>query len=120
MQNLYGLVLREKGSNAEEMSRATHAILKPYSDLPLESRHDNCPEGKSSSCSYNRDIVTKETTHRTIKNPIPAAVVKVIQPMFKKLCDSKFLAGCEGALALPRKSSIHRPMKPILQLSSVQ
>ena len=89
------------------MSRATHAILKHYSDLPLESRHDNCPEGKSSWCSYNRDMATKETTHRPIKNPIPAAVVKVIQPIFEKLGDSNFLAGCEGALTQNANKSLH-------------
>ena len=107
IQNFYGLVLRDKNSNAEEMSRATHAILKHYSDLPLESRHGDCPTGQSSWCSYNRDIATKETSHRPIKNPLPVAVVKAIQPIFEKLGDPTFLAGCEGALTQNVNESLH-------------
>jgi len=73
------------------MSKATHAILKHYSSTPENPRHEDCPTGRNSWCSFNRDVATGEKTHVPIKNPLPESVVKLMQPIFDQLGSEEFL-----------------------------
>lgn len=98
MQNFYGKAIRDNKGNATAMSKATHAILKHYSSTPENPRHEDCPSGNESWCSYNRDLATGQTTHCPIQDPLPQAVVNVIQPTFDRLGGKHFLAGCEKCL----------------------
>ena len=77
------------------MSRATHAILKHYSGTLENPNHEDCPAGKNSWCSYNRDVASGTNYHQPIKNPLPPAVVAEIQPLFDRLGSKEFLASCE-------------------------
>ena len=98
MQNFYGKAIRDNKGNATAISKATHAILKHYSSTPENPRHEDCPSGNESWCSYNRDLATGQTTHCPIQDPLPQAVVNVIQPTFDRLGGKHFLAGCEKCL----------------------
>ena len=89
------------------MSKATHAILKHYASTPEKPRHEDCPMGKDSWCSYNRDRATGQTTHVPIKDPLPEAVVKVIQPTFDRLGSEEFLVGRERCLDQNNNESLH-------------
>ena len=40
------------------MSKATHAVLKYYSNPPENPKHEDCSEGETSWCSYSRDKAT--------------------------------------------------------------
>ena len=92
MQSFYGLLLWKNKGNAENMSRATHAILKHYSSTAEHPKHDDCPEGVKFSCSYQRHIALGTNNHKCIQNPHPPAVVECIQPVFDQL--GKLLMNC--------------------------
>lgn len=107
MQNFYGRAIRDNKNDAKAMSRATHAILKHYSSTPEKPQHDDCPVGDSSWCSFQRDIVNGTELHKPIKDPLPDAVVEVVQPMFDQLGDESFLVGCEKCYTQNRIESLH-------------
>ena len=107
IQSFYGQAIRENKGDAKAMSRATHAILKHYSSTPEKPQHEDCPVGKDSWCSYNRDVVTGEKTHVPIKNPLPESVVNLMQPTFDRLGSEEFLSGCERCLDQNNNESLH-------------
>ena len=94
-QNFYGAAICSKKGNSKAMLKATQAILKHYSRSPKNPKHENCPEGGTYWCSYNRDRATGQNTHEPIKNPFPQAVVEKIQSLFNELGNVNFLATCE-------------------------
>lgn len=75
------------------MAKGTQAILKHYSSTLENPRHDSCPKGSLSLCSFRRDVANGTNVHQPIKNPFPDAVVEVIKPL--RLGDEAFLVGCE-------------------------
>ena len=94
-QNFYGAAIHSNKGNSKAMSKATQAILKHYSSSPENSKHEDCPEGETSCCSYNHDGATGQNAHKPIKNPLSQAVLEKIQPLFHKLGNEDFLAACE-------------------------
>ena len=95
MQGFYGTALRTNKGNIKAMAKGTKAILKHYSDIPIKARHADCPQGKNSWCSYQKDKACKTKNHVPIKNPFTPAIVEVIQPLFDRLGSEEFLVGCE-------------------------
>ena len=89
------------------MSKATHAILKHYSSTPEEPKHDDCPTGPNSWCSYQRNQANGTNLHKPIKNPLPDAVVEVMQPLFDRLGNDTFLVGCESCYTQNRNECLH-------------
>ena len=74
-------------------------------------------------CSYNRDLATGGSTHEPIKDPLPQAIVDVVQPTFDRLGDEQFLAGCENCLDQNNNESLHHViwgMSPKEQFTSQQ
>ena len=60
--------------NAKEMIRATQAILHHYSSTEKRPKHDFCPTGSDSWCSYQRDLANGTNIHKVIKNPFSPAL----------------------------------------------
>ena len=71
-------VMHDNKGDAKAMSKATHAILKHFASVPEQPHHKDCPMGKDSWCSHNRDKATGHTTHVPMKDPLPEAVVKAM------------------------------------------
>ena len=107
MQSFYGLAIRENKGDSKAMSQATKAILHHYASTGEKPQHQFCPVGDKSWCSYQRDAATGEKTHQPIKDPLPPAVVKTIKPVFDRLGDKKFLAGCERCATQNANESLH-------------
>ena len=107
IQNFYGKSLRDNRGNTEAMSKATWAILDHYSSTTDKPMHENCPTGKDSWCSYNRDKTTGMTTHKPIKNPLREAVRKAIVPLFTRLAAVTFLEGCKDCVTQNSNESLH-------------
>lgn len=123
MQSFYGLAIRKNKGDAAAMSKAAHAILKHYSSSLDNPCHEDCPQGRESWCSYNRDLATGQSTHRPIKDPLPPAIVKVVQPVFDRLGAETFLAGSEKCLDQNNNESLHHViwgMAPKEQFTSQQ
>ena len=95
IQSFYGQCIRRNKGDAEKMSKQVWAILNHYSSTPENPNHVDCPMGRDSWCSYNRDLATGEFTHRPIKNPLRPAVREVMVPIFKKLSKQSFLESCK-------------------------
>lgn len=93
--------------DAQAMSRATKAILKHYSSTVENPQHDDCPPGKDSWCSFQRDIVTGGNTWIPVKNPIPPAIQKVLQPTFDFLSSVELLQGCVNCYSQNQNESLH-------------
>ena len=89
------------------MSKATHAILKHYSSTPEQPKHDDCPAGPTSWCSYQRDQANGTNLHKPIKDAFPDAVVEVMQPLFDRLGNEAFLVGCESCQTQNRNECLH-------------
>ena len=96
IQSFYGKTIRDYKGDSSGMSRATHAILKDYSSTVENPNHEDCPPGRNSWCSYNRDVASGTNYHQAIKNPIPPAVVAEIEQPFHRLGSKEFLASCEN------------------------
>lgn len=107
MQSFYGLAIRQNKGDAKAMAKATMAILYHYASTPENPQHDDCPTGSASWCSFQRDIANGTNNHKPIKDPLPPAVVKVIKPLFDRLGDEKFLAGCENCSTQNANESLH-------------
>lgn len=123
LQNFYGKAIRDNKGNAAAMWKATHANLKHYSSTLENPQHEHFPAGKDSWCSYNRDVATGETMHCPIQDPFPQAVVKAIQPMFDRIGDKHFIAGCEKCLDQNNNKCLHHViwgMAPKEQFTSQQ
>ena len=90
------------------MSKATMAILDNYSSTPEEPRHENCPKGDNSWCSYQRAVAKKDVNlHVPIKNPICPAIYERIKPAFERLSSVPFLEGCVNAYTQNANESLH-------------
>lgn len=123
LQNFYGQAIKDNKGDPKKMARSTSAILKHYSSNLEEPKHDDCPAGPSSWCSFQRDIANGSNLHKPIKDPLPNAVVEVMQPLFDTLGDETFLAGCEACYAQNRKKCLHHMIwglgiQGIVQLTS--
>ena len=90
IQSFYGLCIRKNKGNAKEMAKATQAILHHYSSSETNLKHDFCPTGSDSWCSYQRDLANGTNLHKPIKNPFSPAIVSVIKPLFDRLGDAIF------------------------------
>ena len=86
------------------MSAATLAILSHYTESPS---HEDCPQGKDSWCSFNRDKATGQNTYRPIKDPLPNAVVEVIKPLFERLGSPIFLSAVANCRTQNVNESFH-------------
>ena len=60
IQSFYGKCIRENKGNVDKMSKEIKAIFYHYSSTADFPRHDHCPDGDSSWCSYKRDIVKNQ------------------------------------------------------------
>ncbi|KAK3703836.1 hypothetical protein QZH41_012449, partial [Actinostola sp. cb2023] len=106
-QNFYGRAIRYNKHDAKAMSKATMAILKHYSSSLDNLQHDDCPEGSSSWCSFQRDLANGTNLHKPIKDPLSKAVVEVMQPLFDRLGDESFLVGCENCYTQNANEYLH-------------
>ena len=112
----YDQARKENRGDAKVISRATHTTLKHYSSTPDKPLHGDCPTGRNSWCSYNRNIATWEKTHVPIKNPLLVSVVRLMQPTFNHLGSEEFLVGCERCLDQNKNECLHhviRIMAPV-------
>ena len=106
-QNIYGHVIRNNKGNSTAMEKGVRASLKHYCSTVEKPQHEDCPEGYTSWCSYQRDKATGKQTHRLVKNPIPVCIQTLIEPLFNKLSDKTFLEGCKNLLSSNSNEMYH-------------
>jgi hypothetical protein len=107
IQSFYGLSIRQNKGDSKAMAKATKAIMYHYASSEEKPQHDYCPIGKDSWCTYQRDTANNTKLHVPIKSPFPPAIVDVIKPVFDRLGDANFLAGCEKCATQNANESLH-------------
>lgn len=80
-----------------ETPRQHKYILKHYSSTLEKPRHEDCPVGKNSWCSYQLDVANKQNTHKPV-NPF-LSIYNVLGQITNCLLENERLAG-ENALLL--------------------
>ena len=107
MGAFFGKAIRDNKENPERMRRDILSILDHYSSTPENPRHDNCPTGPDSHCSYNRDIATGRSEHVPVKDPIGEALREVLLPIFERLTDPGLLDACKMGYTQNPNESFH-------------
>ena len=107
IQSFYGKTIRDFKGDSEGMSKATHAIIKHYSNTPEKPGHEDYPQDRNPWCSYHRDIAARTNYHQPIKNPLPLAVVAEIQ-LFDRLGSKEFLVSCEKGSTQKKNEAYHQ------------
>ena len=107
IQSLYGYTIQTNKGDPEKMSKGTQVILKHYSSTSRKPQHGFCPKGKESWCKYQVDKAQGTKTYCPVKNPIAPAIQKVIEPIFKKLGDKKFLDSVKKLMSSNANESYH-------------
>ena len=95
IQKLHGLALRKNKGNVKKMKEGVMTILDHYSENPT---HENCPKGSDSWCSFNRDKITGQFTHKPMKTLLAPGIVDTIKPLFERLkgLGMRFLSICKS------------------------
>lgn len=104
IQGFYGSAIRRNLGDAKAMSKATMAILDRYS---AATKHEKCPTGGQTWCSFQKDKFYKTSNHKPIKNPFTPALVEVMKPVFDRLGNEQFLSGCEKGYTQNANESLH-------------
>ncbi|XP_057304114.1 uncharacterized protein LOC130641359 [Hydractinia symbiolongicarpus] len=107
IQNFYGKSIRDNKGDAKAMSEAVWAILEHYSSSSDEPRHQRCPVGPTSWCSYNRDLCLGTNAHKPLKNPLRPAVRETLIPLFTRLANQEFLEGVKQCYTQNPNESLH-------------
>ena len=89
------------------MAKATNAIMYHYASTKEKPQYNFCPVGKNSWCLFQRDVANKTNLYKPIKNPFPPAITNVIKPLFHRLGDEHFLAGCKKCVTQNPNESLH-------------
>ena len=104
IQNFYGLCIRQNKGDSKAMTKGTKAIMYHYVSTKEKPQYNFCPVGKNSWCLFQRDVANKT---KPIKNPFPPAIINVIKPLFDRLRDEHFLAGCKKSVTQNPNESLH-------------
>ncbi len=107
IQNFYGLCIRQNKGDSKAMAKGTKAIMYHYVSTKEKPQYNFCPVGKNSWCLFQRDVANKTNLHKPIKNPFPPAIINVIKPLFHRLGDEHFLAGCKKSVTQNSNESLH-------------
>ena len=103
-QNFYVLAIKRNKSNPQAMSAATMAIFSHYKENPS---HEDCPQGKYSWYSFNRDKATGENTYQPIEDPLPNQIVEVVKTLFEQLGSPSFLSAVANCRTQNVNESYH-------------
>ena len=91
IQNLYRRAIRDNVDDGKAISRCTWAILHHYSSTYDEPKHDGCPVGETSWCSFQCDKDTGQSLHKPVKYLFTPAIIKAVKPVFTRLANVNFL-----------------------------
>lgn len=88
------------------MKRAVEAKLQHMSSTDDAPKHDFCPKGAQSWCSYNR-AVAKGEKPPLHKNSPADFVCGALEPVFKRLSEEALLDRCSDGMTQNASESLH-------------
>ena len=108
-QNYYGYAIRNNSNGIESMTRAVWVIyyhcIKNDGEY-LEVQHRFCPEGESSWCKYQKDLMKKTNAYDQSKC-LPSVFRYELRSIFERLSDRNLLQGCLKRLTQNQNESLN-------------
>ncbi|XP_069694717.1 uncharacterized protein [Periplaneta americana] len=92
----YGNAIRANCTSVNDMRRAIWAVWYHKASTDANPMHNFCPKGNDSWCPYQRAVHEGTLKDYRHKNTLPAVIMEVIKPVFKKLVATELLKKCVG------------------------
>ena len=106
LQNYYGDAIRRHTGDLPGMMKAVQASLMHYNSTDEHPRHHLCPEGETSWCKWQK-AKAKGSVYTHKKPPLPAPIVKLLQPIYNRLGSAALLERCLGGYTQNPNESLH-------------
>lgn len=94
LQRYYGNAIRRHKGDVAAMKNACWAVYYHSVSTDSEPKHQCCPVGKGSWCSYQRALAEGKTLPKHDPK-IPKDLAEHIKPVFERLCNDELLGRCE-------------------------
>ena len=107
LQNYYGKAIRTNIGDLQGMMKAVQATLLHSNSTDEMPRHNLCLEGKDSWYGWQRAKVDKKEHLYQHKDPIPQAIVPLIQPIYARLGSKSLLEKCLHGYTQNANESLH-------------
>ncbi|XP_032687666.1 uncharacterized protein LOC116851889 [Odontomachus brunneus] len=88
------------------MYKAIWSTLYHKSSSDDNPKHDYCPEGPNSWCTWQRAKAVRQSDY-THKTPLPDVVIDAITPIYKDLSDKRLLEKCLGGFTQNNNESFN-------------
>jgi len=108
----YGLAIRRNHESVEKMRTAIYATLDHKLSTDAKPKHDHCPSGENSWCSWQRAKATGTLDEYTHKPPLHEEVYKAITPIYEKLTSDDLLTRCIGGFTQNSNESFNATVWP--------
>ena len=105
LQNYYAI--RRHTGDVPGMMKAVQASLMHYNSTDEHPHHHLCPEGETSWCKWQKAKAKKGSVYTHKKPPLPAPIVKLLQPIYNRLGSSTLLERCLGGFTQNPNESLH-------------
>lgn len=106
LSTFYGLAIRRHQNSVDEMYKAIWSTLYHKSSSDDNPKHDYCPEGPNSWCTWQRAKAARQSDY-THKTPLPDVVIDAITPIYKDLSDKRLLEKCLGGFTQNNNESFN-------------
>ena len=106
LQNYYGEAIRRHTGDLPGMMKAVQVSLLHYNSTDEHPRHHLYPVGESSWCKWQK-AKARGTVYTHKKTPLPAPIVKLLQPIYNRLGSAVLLERCLGGYTQNPNESLH-------------
>ncbi|KAG8229965.1 hypothetical protein J437_LFUL008538 [Ladona fulva] len=102
----YDLTIRRNSDFVEKIKDAIWATIFHKSSTDEEPKHDKCPPGQESWCSWQRAKATDSLKNYNHRTPLHSDVVGAIRPIYESLTEKKLLQRCFGGFTQNSNESL--------------
>lgn len=105
----YGLAIRRNCDSVENMHNAIWATFDHYCSTDKNPKHEKCPTGPESWCSWQRAAAANElSTYEHDYQPFPEDVAEAIRPIYEHLSSEELLERCVGGFTQNNNESYNQ------------
>ncbi|XP_066584404.1 uncharacterized protein [Prorops nasuta] len=103
----YGLAIRRNSDSVDKMRSAIWATLDHKLSTNENPKHDSCPIGKDSWCSWQKASATNNLGSYEHKPAMSVDVYEAIKPVYEELSNDNLLTRCIGGYTQNRNESFN-------------
>ena len=97
LRSYYRNAIMNNLNNPEKMRQAMWASFLHCSSTDEEPQHQQCPDGQSSWCFYNKAVANEQQPpphKQNVGTPMSANVAKAVTPIYGRMSDLNLLNSC--------------------------